>query len=117
MPRTVSAIVYLKSLSGDLVRDLGTGPLPEDLSAFRAPKKAVEAVCEAFRKRRFEAFVDSMGLTITIEASPSRFTKVFGVARKRLLDLPATETLRLAPPEEVRELVEEIVVLPRPELH
>ena len=109
------AHVFLRSPSGRSFAELGEGPLPQDLAPYLAPAAAREKVLRAFGALGFRAYGDELGLTISIEGPRQLFSKVFGVSRKRLSGLGASETLDLPSPEEVRDLVERIVLLPPPQ--
>jgi hypothetical protein len=109
------AHVFLRSPSGRSFAELGEGPLPQDLAPYLAPAAAREKVLRAFGALGFRAHGDELGLTISIEGPRQLFSKVFGVPRKRLSGLSASETLDLPSPAEVRDLVERIVLLPPPQ--
>jgi hypothetical protein len=112
-----AAQVFLRSRSGRSYRDLREGPLPQDLSLYLPTPSARQEVTGLFSRLGFRTYADDMGLTISIEGSPELFSRIFGVAVRRLAAAPPTDTIALRSPEEVRELIEEIVLLPRPELH
>jgi hypothetical protein len=113
---TASAQVFLRTKSGRSVRELASGPLPEDLAAYRAPADAVQAVVHYLEQRGFRCFRDEMGLALTIEGSTSVFTKVFGVASETVRSVRAATSVHLRAPREIDAYVDEIVVTPRPEL-
>jgi hypothetical protein len=110
-----AAQVFLRSVSGKSIHALGQGPLPADLSPYRAAPSARDEAVRALQKRGFRVFPDEAGLTVAIEGSPALFAKTFGVPEKRLLDVSAADTLALAPPKELEHVVENIFLMPRPE--
>ena len=114
--KTIAAHVYLRSVSGRSVRELASGPLPEDLSPFRPTEAARTAVHRFLADAGFKVYSDELGLALSIEGPPSRFSRIFGIDAARITKAAAHETLSLRPPPEVSEFVEEIVVLPKPEL-
>jgi hypothetical protein len=113
---TVSAQVFLRSVSGRSARELATGPLPSDLGPFRAPQAARTTVQRFLADAGFKVYADESGLTLSIEGPPANFARAFGADAARVAKVSARETLALRPPAEIAPLVEEIVVLPKPEL-
>jgi hypothetical protein len=113
---TASAQVFLRSSSGRSVRELATGPLPTDLSPYRASGTTVDAVVRHLEACGFQVFRDEMGLALTIQGQASVFVKVFGVTRETVTSVRADTTIRLRAPREIAEYVDEIVVTPKPEL-
>jgi hypothetical protein len=113
---TASAQVFLRTKSGRSVRELASGPLPEDLDAYRAPAETVQAVVQCMERLGFQVFRDEMGLALTIQASASVFTKVFDVTSEVVTDVRAEATVHLRAPREIDAYVDEIVVTPRPAL-
>lgn len=97
------------------MKSLGQAPLPADLAPFRAPEEAQRAVQRAFGTLGFQAHMDALGLALTIQGPPALFAKVFGVPAGRVRALRATDTVSLPVPDAVRPLVEDIVLVPRPE--
>ena len=111
------AQIFLRSASGRSVRELGEAPLPGDLSPYRAPREARDGVRRYFESRKFSVFVDDAELTMSVEASPPAFRAVFGASVAVPSSGRPMQTTRLAIPDEIRQWVEEIVVLPPPDLH
>jgi len=111
---SLTAQVLLRSGSGRSIREIGSGPAPADLAPFRPAEAALAAVVRLFEARGFKVHRDDLGLTISIEGSPSLFKKVFGITVDPA-KISATETTRLPPPKEIADLVEEIVIVPKPE--
>jgi hypothetical protein len=112
---TVAAQVFLRSVSGRSFRGIAQGPLPDDLSPFRPTDAARTAVHRFLARAGFDVFSDESGLTLSIEGPPASFARVFGVEAAHLTEVRAQETVPLRPPPEIQELVDEIVVLPKPE--
>lgn len=108
--------MFLRSVSGRSVRELGEGPLPSDLSPYLAPPQAKDAVCGFFEQRGFQVCTDALGLTVSLTASASLFKEVFGATRETLSGVPPTATIVLPAPPEIGPLVEAVVLVPRPEL-
>jgi hypothetical protein len=113
---TASAQVFLRTKSGRSVRELASGPLPEDLDAYRAPAETVQAVVQCMERLGFQVFRDEMGLALTIQGSTSHFVAVFGGGARKLTALAANREVRLPAPKEIDAYVDEIVATPRPEL-
>lgn len=113
--RDLAAHVFLRSVSGRSIRELGQTASPANLSPYLPPQEARDKVCRTFEKRGFRVFLDDTGLTVSIEGPLSLFARVFNVGEKSLLKVSASETVSLQPPKEVRDLVEEIVLVPAPE--
>ena len=114
--KSVAAHVFLRSVSGRSARELGEGPLPADLSPYRAPSAARDEVYRHFERHGFRVFVDTDGLFFSIDGPPSLFAKVFAVAEQGLVDVPASKTTTLPVPANLQHLIAEIVVIPPPEL-
>jgi hypothetical protein len=115
---TLAAQVFLRSASGRSIRELGAAPLPADLSPYMPTQAGRRAGREAFEGLGFKVFEDAMGVTMSIEGPPALFTRAFGIPRatlRGLKALKASPAVRLDPPEAVRDLVEEIVLIPPPE--
>lgn len=108
------AQVFLRSVSGRSYRELAQGPLPDDLAPFRASEEARSAVWRFLEKAGFKVFQDEMGLTLSIEAAPALYAKVFGLARHKV-KVPAHQTSSLLPPKAIAKWLEEIVLMPKPE--
>jgi hypothetical protein len=70
-----------------------------------------------FENLGFAVFEDEMGLVLSIEAPASVFRKVFGVPESRLRVVSARESFRLRVPDNLRNTVEDILLLPPPEFH
>ena len=111
------AQIFLRSVSGRSVRELGDAPLPADLGPYRAPRNARDGVRRYFESRKFSVFVDDAQLTMSVEAPPPAFRAVFGTTVAAPSSGQPMQTTRLAIPDEIRQWVEEIVVLPPPDLH
>ena len=114
--KSVAAHVFLRSVSGRSARELGEGPLPADLSPLRAPPAARDEVYRHFEQHGFRVFIDAEGLFVSIDGPPSLFTRVFGVGEQSLVNVPASTTKTLPVPGILQQLVEEIVVMPLPEM-
>lgn len=112
---TVAAQVFFRSVSGRSFREIAHGPLPGDLSPFRPTEAARTAVHRFLARAGFDVFTDELGLTLSIEGPPAKFVRVFGVDAAHLTEVRAQETVPLRPPPEIQELVEQIVVLAKPE--
>jgi len=113
----VSAQVFLRSVSGRKLRDLGQGSLPDDLETYRAPKSARDTVHRFFSDAGFKVFADDQGLALTIEGTPAKFAEVFKTAAADVKDVTPEKTITLKPPKEISSLVDEIVVTPKPEFY
>jgi hypothetical protein len=113
---SITAQVILRSSTGRSLRDLGDGPPPPDLSKHLASAEVRNQVVAAFSARGFRAFADDLGLAVSIAGSPALFRKVFGIDRARLGRASAANTVSLPIPADLRSRVEEIVLLPAPEL-
>lgn len=114
--RRVSASIFLRSVSGRSVHELLKGTPPADLSPYLPPLAARDEVFRFFERCGFEVFLDDTGPAVHIEGASSLFAKVFGVAQQSLVDIPASKTKSLKIPAEVGQLVEEIVLVPEPEM-
>jgi hypothetical protein len=110
----LAAQVFLRSVSGRSVRDIGAGPAPADLAPYRPAQADSAAVVRFLEERGFKVHRDELGLTVSIEAPPSLFKKTFGITADPA-KITATETTRLRVPKEIAGFVEEIVVVPKPE--
>ena len=111
----IAAQVFLRSISGRSIKELADGALPEDLSPFRPTEAARNAVHRFLTHAGFTVHADESGLTLSFEGPPRRFARTFGVAESELVGIQAHETVLLRAPEEIRQFVEEIAVLPKPE--
>ncbi len=111
------AQIFLRSTSGRSVRELGEAPLPGDLTPYRAPREAHDGVRRYFESHAFRAFIDDARLTMSVEASPPDFRAVFGKSVAPPSSGRPMQTTRLPIPKEIRHWVEEIVLLPPPDLH
>jgi hypothetical protein len=114
---SVSAQIFLRSVSGRKLRELGQGPLPDDLETYRAPKSARDTVHRFFTDAGFKVFSDDQGLALTIEGTPAKFAEVFKTAAAHIKDVAPDKTATLKPPKEISALVDEIVVTPKPEFY
>ena len=113
--QTVAAQVFLRSKSGKSFRDLATAT-HANIADYRPVEKNLAAARAALEAKGFRVFEDSTGISLSIEGTAELFSKVFGASAKKLHGaLP--ESRPLAPPKELKDLVEEIHVLPRPEFH
>lgn len=99
----------MRSPSGRSIRELAEGPLPGDLTPYLPAPSAGKKVTRFFSELGFEAHADALGLTVSIEGSRELFTRVFGA--------DAGRGKALMPPDPVRDLIEEILLLPKPDLH
>jgi len=113
---TVTAQVFLRSVSGRSIRELAGASDPGDLAPFRAPAAARTAAIRQFEALGFKVFEDEMGLALSIQASPSVFRKTFGVSESEMRRASARESLPLPVPDDLRGMVEDILLLPPPEL-
>ncbi|HET9361896.1 MAG TPA: hypothetical protein VFO58_19220 [Vicinamibacterales bacterium] len=114
---TVSAQVFLRSVSGRSIHELGTASDVGDLAPFRAPTAARAAAVREFERLGFAVFEDEMGLALSIQAAPSVFRQVFGVTEAELREASARESFRLRVPDDLTGTVEDILLLPPPEFH
>jgi hypothetical protein len=113
----VTAQVFLHSVSGRSIHELGSAADVGDLAPFRAPAAARAAAVRGFEQLGFAVFEDEMGLALSIEAPPSVFRQVFGVTEAQLREASARESFRLRVPDDLRDVVEDILLLPPPEFH
>ena len=111
---TLVAQIFLRSVSGRSIREVGEGSPPSDLTPFRPTEATSSAVVRFLQRQGFQVHRDDLGLTVSIEGPPSLFKKIFGVTADPT-KISATETVRLHPPKEIGEFVEEIVIVPKPE--
>jgi hypothetical protein len=111
---TTAAQIILRSASGRSMREVGAGSPPSDLTPFRPTEAASSAVTRFLQERGFQVHRDDLGLTISIEGPPSLFKKTFGVTVDPT-KISATETIRLPPPKEIGQFVDEILIVPKPE--
>ena len=114
--QAVAAQVFLRSVSGRSVRDLAEGPLPEDLSIYRPPESARVAVRRHLELAGFTVFDDAQELTLSIEGPPAAYQKAFGARAIGIKAPLALRTVRLLAPPEIRDLVEDVMLLPAPEM-
>lgn len=112
-----TASVFLRSLSGRSLRELAEGALPRDLTPYLPAPSTGKRVTRFFADLGFRAHADATGLTVSIEGSRGLFARVFGADDARLRTPSAEETVALQTPEGVRDLVEEILLLPKPDLY
>jgi hypothetical protein len=111
----IAAQVFLRSRSGKSFRDLQRST-PADIAEYQPDEKACASAREAFESLGFKVFNNSTGIALTIEGPPSLFARVFGASNfesNRSLVSPRP----VPAPKEIRSLVEEIHVLPPPDLH
>lgn len=113
----VTAQVFLRSVSGRKLRELGQGPLPDDLETYRTPKSARDTVHRFFSDAGFKVFSDDQGLALTIEGDPTKFAEVFKTAGANIKGVSPDKTVTLKSPKEISALVDEIVVTPKPEFY
>jgi hypothetical protein len=113
----MTAQVFLRSTSGRSIRELGEAPLPTNLKSYRAPREARDAVRRWFEDHSFRVYVDDAELTMSVEADPKDFRAVFGKNVAAPSRGKVMQTERLPIPQDIRQWVEEIVVLPPPDLH
>ena len=106
------AQVFLRSPQGRSFREVASGPLPEDLSPYRATAEVAARARRHFEKAGFAVHEDDLRLALTIEAKPATFEKVFGIKGAK----GAALGTRLATPAELKEIVDEIHVLTPPEM-
>ena len=100
----VAAVVFLKTRSGKSIRGLRDGPLPKDLEPYRAPDGVMEFVRHAFECLGFDVRLDLAGLMLFLNGSSSLFSDCFG-------SIITNPNAKLAPPEELKEFIESIVVM------
>lgn len=111
----VAAQVFLRSRSGKSFRELQRST-PTDITESQPDENALVAAREAFEALGFKVFSDSTGIALTIEGPPSLFARVFGASNfetNRSIVSPRP----LPAPKEIGNLVEEIHLLPPPDLH
>ncbi len=114
-PERVAAQVFLRSRSGKSVRDLQRAT-PTDIAEYQPDETTLAAAREAFEALGFRVFTDSTGIALTIEGPSSLFTRVFG-ASKSVSDQAPFSRDPLPVPSRLTNVVEEIHVLPPPDLH
>jgi hypothetical protein len=114
---TFTAQVFLRSASGRSLGELGEAADLGDLASFTPPVAARAAAIGRFEELGFHVFADEMGIALTIEAAPAVFTRAFGVSSVDLRKASAADTIRLRVPAGLGDTVEEILLLPPPELH
>jgi hypothetical protein len=95
---------------------LAEGTPSADLTPYLPPPAARNEVIRFFKGRGFEVFLDDVALFVNISGDLSLFVEAFGVPQQSLLDIPASQTKALAAPAEVAQFVEEIVLVPEPEM-
>ena len=103
----VAAVVFLKTRSGKSIRDFRDGALPKVLEPYRAPDGVMEFVHHAFERLGFDVRLDLTGLMLFLNGSSLLFSDCFG----SVITKPNVE---LAPPEELKEFIEAIVVMRSP---
>lgn len=113
--RPVAAQVLLKTGSGKSLRDLDTSALPANLDDYRADPSVREKAKRILGRLGFEVFEATNGLTLSIQAPASVFTRAFGVKASRLRNVRSTSSIDLDVPDDLDPFVEAIVVLPPPE--
>ena len=113
-PKKIAAVVFLHSVSGKSVRGLSHGPLPSDLTPYRASAHNRDRLRRVLVQRGFEVFSNSLELTFSIQGPPSLFASYFGVSEQLLEGIAGNTVPELASPEEIRALVEAIVMLSPP---
>jgi hypothetical protein len=113
---TLAAQVFLRSVSGRSVRELGAAPLPADLAPYLPAQGERRRALGVFERLGFKVFADTLGVSLSIEGPPELFVKVFGLQPEAVRRLKAPETVHLPPPREIGDLVEEIAIVPPPEL-
>ena len=111
------AQVFLRSTSGRSIRELGEAPLPADLKSYRAPREARDGVRRWFEGHGFRVHVDDAELTMSVEADLEDFRAVFGKHVTAPASGKVMQRERLPIPPDIRQWVEELVVLPPPDLH
>ena len=94
---------------------MAENPLPQDLSPFRPPAGARDEVHRFLLAAGFKVFADESGLTLSIEGPAETFKKVFGASPARVTGIAAGDTVSLRPPAAIQNLIDKIVVLPKPE--
>jgi hypothetical protein len=109
--------VFLRSASGRSLRELGEAADLSDLASFKPPASARASAIARLEELGFRVYADAMGIALSIEAQPALFTTTFGVSAADLRNASASETVRLRVPTGLEDTVEEIVLLPPPELH
>jgi hypothetical protein len=115
--KTVIAQVFLRSVSGRTLSELGEAPLPDDMSPFRPPPAARQAVHRFLAEAGLKVFGDEAGLTLSIEGTPAQFAKTFGIEAARVAGVKAHRTVTLGVPAEIQSFVDRIVVTPKPEFY
>ena len=103
---SMSALVFLFSPEGRSFRECASGPLPDDLDKYRASPEASAKALSHFAELGFKVFEDDMRLTLTIEASPAQFAKVFNTT-------PSSGVFET--PAALAKIVDRIVPAPVPE--
>jgi len=114
---TVTAQVFLRSVSGQSIRELADASALGDLAPFRASPAVRAGAIQHFEDLGFKVFEDQMGLMLSIEGTPALFKNVFGVSDRQIAQTSPTETVRLRAPDGLAATVEDILLMPRPEMH
>jgi hypothetical protein len=89
------------------MKELRDGPLPKDLEPYRAPDTVMEFVRRAFGSLGFDVSLDLAQLMLFLNGSSSLFSECFG-------SIITNPNIELAPPEELKEFIESIVVMRSP---
>lgn len=105
--RKLSAVVFLRARKS--VRQLASGPLPEDLEAYRAPQDVRDRVQHVFESLGFDVYSGPADLTLHLSGTDSVFEACFGEGNHR----PGAE---MEPPAEAKPFIEAVVLTKRPEL-
>ena len=111
----LAAQVVLRSASGRSLTELATGPLPEDMAPFLPAASARRAVSAAFTRLGFRVLEDAQGLSMSIEAPPAIFQRVFGLAPQSAAKATAAQPISLQAPPEIAAHVAAITLLVSPE--
>jgi hypothetical protein len=111
----IAAQVFLRSRSGKSFRDLQHST-PTDIAEYQPDEATWAAAREAFEALGFRVFSDSTGIALTIEGPSSLFTRVFRASKSKMKQ-SLLSPRPLSAPKEIMNLVEEIHVLPAPDLH
>jgi hypothetical protein len=113
----IVAQILLRAVSGKSIRELAQGSLPENLEAYLPPAAAREEVMRFFERQGFRVFGEASGLSVSIHGSVPLFSKAFGEAATKFAAPSPVKTIALSPPTDIAQLIEQIVIMPAPELH
>jgi serine/threonine protein kinase/tetratricopeptide (TPR) repeat protein len=113
-PDRVTAVVILRSRSGQALRDLSTQRLAASLEADRPPREAADAVRLAFETRGFSVVPDPHLPTLTLTAPSAVFASCFNISETALERDGRNLPLELMPPDDLRPLIEAVTLLPAP---